>query len=110
VRQQRTPDELRSRVFAAGEAIVVIAMSASIAVGGPLIQAAGPRAAYALTGVLGVLATVTIWWGAWELHTQKVAADEQERTDAEIAVGGHAPGDILEAVTDGAAEQDYARV
>ncbi len=56
VRQQRTPDELRSRVFAAGEAIVVIAMSASIAVGGPLIQAAGPRAAYALTGVLGVLA------------------------------------------------------
>ena len=65
VRQQRTPDELRSRVFAAGEAIVVIAMSASIAVGGPLIQAAGPRAAYALTGVLGILATLTIWWGAW---------------------------------------------
>ena len=82
VRQQRTPDELRSRVFAAGEAIVVIAMSASIAVGGPLIQAAGPRAAYALTGALGVLATVTIWWGAWELHTQKVAAD------AEAAAGG----------------------
>ena len=53
VRQQRTPDELRSRVFAAGEAIVVIAMSVSIAVGGPLIAAAGPRAAYALTGCPG---------------------------------------------------------
>ena len=35
VRQQRTPDELRSRVYAAGEAIVVVAMSASIAVGRP---------------------------------------------------------------------------
>ncbi len=73
MRQQRTPDELRSRVFAAGEAIVVIAMSASIAVGGPLIAAAGPRAAYALTGFLGLLATVTIWWGAWELHDRSTA-------------------------------------
>ena len=74
VRQQRTPDELRSRVFAAGEAIVVIAMSASIAVGGPLIQAAGPRAAYALTGVLGLLATVTIWWGAGSCTRSRSAA------------------------------------
>ena len=49
----------------------MVAMSASIAVGGPLIEAAGPRAAYALTGVLGLLAAVTIWWGAWELHTQQ---------------------------------------
>ena len=91
MRQQRTPDELRSRVFAAGEAIVVVAMSASIAVGGPLIQAAGPRAAYALTGVLGLLAAVTIWWGAWELHTQQsdtAEADAEARRD----VGGHAPG------------------
>ena len=96
VRQQRTPDELRSRVFAAGEAIVVVAMSASIAVGGPLIQAAGPRAAYALTGVLGLLAAVTIWWGAWDLHTQQsetVEADAEARRDR----GGHAPGGVLEA-------------
>jgi MFS family permease len=101
VRQQRTPDELRSRVFAAGEAIVVIAMSASIAVGGPLIEAAGPRAAYALTGVLGVLATVTIWWGAWELHTQKVAADALAGEP-----GRRAPGDLLEAVSSGTAERE----
>ena len=96
VRQQRTPDELRSRVFAAGEAIVVVAMSASIAVGGPLIQAAGPRAAYALTGVLGLLAAVTIWWGAWDLHTQQ---SETVEADAEAPrdLGGHAPGGVLEA-------------
>jgi len=96
VRQQRTPDELRSRVFAAGEAIVVVAMSASIAVGGPLIQAAGPRAAYALTGVLGLLAAVTIWWGAWDLHTQRNDAVEED-AEAGRDLGGHAPGGVLEA-------------
>jgi hypothetical protein len=85
----------------------VIAMSASIAVGGPLIEAAGPRAAYALTGALGVLATVTIWWGAWELHTQKVAADALDPSGEAVV---HAPGDLLEAVTDGVAEQEYARI
>ena len=90
VRQQRTPDELRSRVFAAGEAIVVVAMSASIAVGGPLIQAAGPRAAYAVTGVLGLLAAVTIWWGAWELHTQQSAAPATD-AEAQGEAGAHAP-------------------
>jgi hypothetical protein len=80
-------------------------MSASIAVGGPLIDAAGPRAAYALTGALGVLATITIWWGAWELHTQKVAADAQESER-----GGHAPGDLLEGATHRAPDEEYARV
>jgi len=111
VRQQRTPDELRSRVFAAGEAIVVIAMSVSIAVGGPLIEAAGPRAAYALTGALGILATLTIWWGAWELHTQKVAADAQESGGiAEGAIDGHAPGDLIEAATHRAPDKEYAQV
>jgi MFS family permease len=96
VRQQRTPDELRSRVFAAGEAIVVIAMSLSIAVGGPLIEAAGPRAAYALTGVLGLLAAVTIWWGAWELHTQQSAALSEE-AEEQAEESAHAPGGVLEA-------------
>jgi MFS family permease len=105
VRQQRTPDELRSRVFAAGEAIVVIAMSASIAVGGPLIEAAGPRAAYALTGALGVLATVTIWWGAWELHTQKAAAAAGQSGELD----GHAPGGVLAAAATSAPDSDYAR-
>jgi MFS family permease len=109
VRQQRTPDELRSRVFAAGEAIVWIAMSASIAVGGPLIEAAGPRAAYAVTGVLGLLAAAAIWWGAYELHTQKVAADAQ--AEADVAVDGHAPGGLLEAAGGRApADNEYARV
>jgi MFS family permease len=93
VRQQRTPDELRSRVYAAGEAIVVVAMSASIAVGGPLIQAAGPRAAYAVTGVLGLLAAATIWWGAWELRTQQQPAPVGDAADEEAA----APAGVLEA-------------
>jgi MFS family permease len=96
VRQQRTPDELRSRVFAAGEAIVVVAMSLSIAVGGPLIEVAGPRAAYALTGALGLLAALTIWWGAWELHTRPAATQSAE-ADAPAAPGQQAPGGVLEA-------------
>jgi MFS family permease len=104
VRQQRTPDELRSRVYAAGEAIVVIAMSASIAVGGPLIEAAGPRAAYALTGVLGLVAAATIWWGAWELH------ERSQATGAPADVAGHAPGDLLEAASDRTEHEEYARV
>jgi predicted MFS family arabinose efflux permease len=111
VRQQRTPDELRSRVYAAGEAIVVIAMSASIAVGGPLIEAAGPRAAYALTGVLGLIAAVAIWYGAWELHTQKVAADAETDTSVPGAheVDGHAPGAVLEGAGYRAPDEEYAR-
>ena len=106
VRQERTPDELRSRVYAAGEAIVVVAMSASIAVGGPLIEAAGPRAAYALTGVLGLLAAVTIWWGAWELHTQQrdARAAGVEAAEGSGRAGAHAPGGVLEAA------EEYARV
>jgi MFS family permease len=104
VRQQRTPDELRSRVYAAGEAIVVIAMSASIAVGGPLIEAAGPRAAYALTGVLGLVAAATIWWGAWELR------ERSEATSMPAGVDGHAPGDLLEAASDRAEHEEYAQV
>jgi MFS family permease len=106
VRQQRTPDELRSRVYAAGEAIVVVAMSASIAVGGPLIEAGGPRAAYAVTGVLGLLAAVTIWWGAWELRTQRQAAPAVA-ADTVGGLGGQearAPGAVLEAA------ESYAQV
>ena len=82
----------------------MVAMSASIAVGGPLIEAAGPRAAYALTGVLGLLATITIWWGAWELHTQKVTADAQA-----AEVGGHAPGGVLEGASHRAPDEEYVR-
>jgi len=75
-------------------------------VGGPLIEAAGPRAAYAVTGVLGLLAAVTIWWGAWELRTQQRDA---RATDAAAAgepgeQGAHAPGGVLEAA------EEYARV
>jgi hypothetical protein len=57
--------------------------------------------------VLGVLATLTIWWGAWELHTQKVAADA---AGAEQAIDGHVPGDILEAATRRRPDQEYAQV
>jgi MFS family permease len=104
VRQQRTPDELRSRVYAAGEAIVVVAMSASIAVGGPLIQLAGPRAAYAVTGVLGLLAAATIWWGAWELRTARQATPAEAAGDVTGAQTAPAPAGVLEAA------EAYARV
>ena len=68
-----------------------------------MIQAAGPRAAYALTGVLGLLAAVTIWWGAWDLHTQQ---SDTHDADGEVqpGTGQHAPGGVLEAA------DHYARV
>ena len=59
--------------------------------------------------MLGVLATVTIWWGAWELHSQKVAADAQGE-GAQDAIDGHAPGDVYEGATHRAADQEYAQV
>ena len=91
----------------------MVAMSASIAVGGPLIEAAGPRAAYAVTGVLGLLAAVTIWWGAWELHTQqRDAPAPASRRPTAAEHGAHAPGGVLEARRGVRARlgQEYARV
>ena len=84
----------------------MIAMSASIAVGGPLIEAAGPRAAYALTGVLGVLADGHHLVGrVGAAHAAARCPGGRRRGSRRAGrAGARAPGGVLEAA------EDYARV
>ncbi len=58
IMQRRTPDEVRSRVMGATETSILLALAVSFAFGGALVQAVGPRWAYALAGcttMLGLL-------------------------------------------------------
>jgi MFS family permease len=54
--QRRTPDDVRSRVAGAVEAATLIALAISLTAGGPIVEALGPRAAYAIGGVMTVVA------------------------------------------------------
>ena len=56
--QRRTPDEVRSRVAGAVEAATLIALAVSLTVGGPIVDALGPRAAYSISGILTVIAAL----------------------------------------------------
>jgi MFS family permease len=56
--QRRTPDEVRSRVAGAVEAATLIALAVSLTIGGPIVDALGPRAAYSLSGILTVIAAL----------------------------------------------------
>jgi MFS family permease len=58
--QRRTPDAVRSRVLAATEAVVLIALGGGFAIGGFVVGAAGPRPAYLIAAVAGAGATVAI--------------------------------------------------
>ncbi len=75
VTQERTPDILRSRVFAANEAIMLAALGLSMAAGGPLTDAFGPRFAYGATGVSMLVATVMLAFGVRELRASRVHQD-----------------------------------
>jgi MFS family permease len=52
--QRRIPDAVRSRVIAALEGVAMAGLAVGLAGGGALDDAAGPRLAYLVTGVLGV--------------------------------------------------------
>jgi MFS family permease len=56
--QRRTPDDVRSRVGGAVEAATLIALAVSLTVGGPIVDALGPRAAYSISGILTVIAAL----------------------------------------------------
>ena len=58
--QRRTPDALRSRVFSASEAVVLVALASSFVAGGPLVEALGPRPTYLVTGLSGLVAAVVL--------------------------------------------------
>jgi MFS family permease len=49
--QRRTPDEVRSRVLGALEAIILLSLAGSFVLGGPVVGAIGARWTYAIGGV-----------------------------------------------------------
>jgi MFS family permease len=53
--QRRTPDEVRSRVAGAVEAATLVALAISLTVGGAIVDALGPRAAYSIGGITTLL-------------------------------------------------------
>jgi len=56
--QRRTPDDVRSRVAGAVEAATLIALAVSLTVGGPIVEALGPRTAYYIGGAMTVVAAL----------------------------------------------------
>jgi MFS family permease len=58
--QRRTPDEVRSRVVGALEAATLLALAVSLTLGGPIVDALGPRAAYHVGGMTTILAALVI--------------------------------------------------
>jgi MFS family permease len=60
IQQRRTPDAVRSRVVSASEAMVTLSLTAGFALGGPLLELVGPRAAYAIGGVGGLVGAIVL--------------------------------------------------
>jgi MFS family permease len=60
IQQRRTPDAVRSRVVSASEAMVTLALTAGFALGGPILELVGPRAAYAIGGLGGFVGAVVL--------------------------------------------------
>ena len=58
IMQRRTPDAVRSRVSGAMETFVHGGLALSYVVGGPVVAALGPRAAYVLGGVAALIGVV----------------------------------------------------
>ncbi len=75
--QRRTPDEVRSRVMGATEAAVLLALACSFAFAGILIEAVGPRWAYALAGVSAGLGLM-ILFGPLREESRRLRAELPE--------------------------------
>lgn len=60
IAQRRTPDAVRSRVMAAFDGGIHLALAGSYALGGIVVPTMGPRGAYALGGVAGILAVIVL--------------------------------------------------
>ena len=58
--QRRTPDVVRSRVMGAWETLMHLALTVALLLGAVLVPILGPRGAYALGGITGVVGTVIL--------------------------------------------------
>jgi predicted MFS family arabinose efflux permease len=83
IQQRRTPDAVRSRVVAASEAMVTLALTAGFALGGPILELVGPRAAYAIGGVGGFVGALVL---LPVLRASRTQADVVAVTGEEVAV------------------------
>ena len=60
IRQRRSPDAVRSRVMAASEAAISLGMAIAFVIAGPVLNAVGPKAVYAIGGIGAALAAVVL--------------------------------------------------
>jgi len=58
--QRRTPDAIRSRVLSVADAAVTLTLALSFAIGGLTVGVIGPRAAYLVGGLTGLVAALLI--------------------------------------------------
>ena len=58
--QRRSPDGIRSRVVAAGDALATVGLGLSFAIGGPLVEGLGPHAAYLLSAAACVVSVAIL--------------------------------------------------
>lgn len=58
--QRRTPDHVRSRVIGASESAILIALALSFAFGGEVVDAIGPRGAFAVGGLSCLAAALVL--------------------------------------------------
>lgn len=73
IQQRRTPDAVRSRVVAASESVVMTALAAGFVLGGPALEAFGPRIVYALGGACGLLGAIVL---VPVLRSSRITAEE----------------------------------
>lgn len=85
ITQKRTPDAVRSRVFAASEAMISIPFAMGFLIAGPLIQAVGPRAIYAIGGLGGGLA-VLFMLPASRILARERAQERRAARDRQAAI------------------------
>jgi MFS family permease len=83
---RRTPDSARGRVSAAANAAIGGAQGASLLIGGAVAVVLSPRAIYAIAGILGVAAAITI---------AVIHATRTTRTDRLVTAAGEEPAELL---------------
>jgi MFS family permease len=77
--QRRTPDVVRSRVFAAFEALLSLGLAAAYGIAPLVLEAVGPRVTYRIAGVGALLAFVLL---LPLLRLLRASVDEGERLGA----------------------------
>jgi MFS family permease len=76
--QRRTPDAIRSRVLSVADAAITLTLALSFAIGGLTVGVIGPRAAYLVGGLTGVVAALLIvpMWRARRVERPALATEQ----------------------------------